>query len=246
MNLPKGTGADVIINPAKEGIFQYLMGLMGALIIESGDSGGFILTRNGEIISAYYQDKDGNYRGKSAIDHLMTAQGSESSKPQTFAMRTYGEDDFNEALTLSTRENLLLNDAIKESTETSLTSIGAEIPRGVPAYPDPATMTKIISQPGVIAVSAFYEGFPVQSLGNEDFEHVAARAEDLLRAGTRIAQDMSLGDLDQLTLETRENKIIIAPFGDLFICIIARADAQLGLLRVLLRSIQSDAAGATR
>ena len=97
-----------------------------------------------------------------------------------------------------------------------------------------------MSQPGVVAVSAFYEGFPVLSLGEADFEHVAARAEDLLRAENGIAQDMNLGQPKQLILETAENKFIIVPCGDLFICIITRADAQLGLMRVLLRSIQNE------
>ena len=69
---------------------------------------------------------------------------------------------------------------------------------------------------------------------------MAARAEDLLRAGTRIAQDMNLGQPNRLILETAENKFIIAPCGDLFLCIITRADAQLGLMRVLIRSIQTD------
>jgi predicted regulator of Ras-like GTPase activity (Roadblock/LC7/MglB family) len=116
-------------------------------------------------------------------------------------------------------------------------------PRHTPAFLDESTLTKIISQPGVVAVSAFYEGFPVQSLGEGDFEHVAARAEDLLRAGTKIAQDMNLGQPNQLILETADNKFIIAPCGDLFICIITRADVQLGLIRVLIRSIQNEVGG---
>jgi predicted regulator of Ras-like GTPase activity (Roadblock/LC7/MglB family) len=99
---------------------------------------------------------------------------------------------------------------------------------------------KIQSQPGVIAVSAFYEGFPVQSVGNGDFEHVAALAEDFFRAGTKIARDMGIGSVDQLILETAGNKCIIAPCGDLSLCILTTADAQLGLIRVVLRSIQKE------
>jgi predicted regulator of Ras-like GTPase activity (Roadblock/LC7/MglB family) len=103
---------------------------------------------------------------------------------------------------------------------------------------DEARLRKILGQPGVIAVSAFFEGFPVQSVGNEDFEHVAALAEDFLRAGTKIARGMGIGLPDQLILETPENKCIIAPCGDLSICILTNADAQLGLIRVVLKSIQ--------
>lgn len=99
---------------------------------------------------------------------------------------------------------------------------------------------KIQNQPGVIAVSAFYEGFPVQSVGRGDFEHVAASAEDFFRAGTKIACDMGIGSVDQLILETSDNKCIIAPCGDLSLCILTTADAQLGLIRVVLKSIQKE------
>ncbi len=118
---------------------------------------------------------------------------------------------------------------------------------GIPAHPggprllDEAHLMKIRVQPGVIAVSAFFEGFPVQSVGNEDFEHVAALAEDFMRAGTKIAHEMGIGNVDQLILETSGHKCIIAPCGDLSLCILTTADARLGLIRVLLQSVQKEA-----
>lgn len=54
---------------------------------------------------------------------------------------------------------------------------------------------------------------------------------------------MMIGNLDQLILETSTNKFIIAPCGDLYLCIFTRADAQLGLIRVVLKSIQREIAG---
>lgn len=106
--------------------------------------------------------------------------------------------------------------------------------------PDEAQLLKIRNQPGVIAVSAFFEGFPVQSVGDEDFEHVAALAEDFLRAGSKVACELGIGNVDQLILETSQNKCIIAPCGDLSLCVLTRSDAQLGLIRVLLRGIQKE------
>jgi predicted regulator of Ras-like GTPase activity (Roadblock/LC7/MglB family) len=111
---------------------------------------------------------------------------------------------------------------------------------GSPEYLDEDKLKKILIQPGVIAVSAFFEGFPVQSMGDADFEHVAASAEDFMRAGVKIAQDMNAGPLDQMILETAENKFIIAPCGDLFLCVFTTAETQLGLIRVILKSIQSE------
>lgn len=94
-------------------------------------------------------------------------------------------------------------------------------------------------QPGVLAVLAFYEGFPVKSVGNGDFEQVAAIAEDFLRAGERITTDMRLGVLDQITLEAGEKKCIIVPYGDLSLCMITRAGANLGLIRLAIRHLQA-------
>jgi predicted regulator of Ras-like GTPase activity (Roadblock/LC7/MglB family) len=112
---------------------------------------------------------------------------------------------------------------------------------GVPReFLDQSKLQKILSQPGVIAVSAFFEGFPVQSMGDADFEHVAASAEDFMRAGVKIAEDMKAGPLEQMILETADNKFIIAPCGDLFLCVFTTADTQLGLIRVVLKSIQSE------
>ena len=69
---------------------------------------------------------------------------------------------------------------------------------------------------------------------------MAASAEDFMRAGTKIAEEMNIGRLDQMILETAENKFIIAPCGDLFLCVFTTADAQLGLIRVVLKSIQAE------
>jgi predicted regulator of Ras-like GTPase activity (Roadblock/LC7/MglB family) len=244
MKLPAGTEGGVIINPQKEGMLQYLMAFKGVIMIDSGRGKGFILTRNGDLVAAYFKDKNGVYRGTSAVQNLMTAPGSDAGlHQQNFIMRVYGDEDFSEALEMCTKGGLLIETAPSEEAIAPASEKASVSPRHIPAFLDESTLTKIISQPGIVAVSAFYEGFPVQSLGEGDFEHVAARAEDLLRAGIRIAQDMNLGKPNQLILETADNKFIIAPCGDLFICIITRADVQLGLIRVLIRSIQNEVGG---
>ena len=92
-------------------------------------------------------------------------------------------------------------------------------------------------------MSTFFEGFPVQSIGDADFEHVAALAEDLMRAGAKISQELKIGELDQLILETAGNKLIIALCGDLYLCVFTTADAQLGMIRVVLKSIQQEIVG---
>ena len=192
MKLPTGTEGGVIINPQKEGMFQYLMAFKGVIMIDSGRGKGFILTRNGDLVAASFNDKYGVYRGASAVQNLMAAPGSDTGLPQqNFIMRVYGDEDFSTALEMCTKGGLLIGAAPSEETITPAPETLS--PPGLPLYSSINPPLQKSSATGVVAVSAFYEGFPVQSLGEGDFEHVAARAEDLLRAGIRIAQDMNLG-----------------------------------------------------
>ena len=94
-------------------------------------------------------------------------------------------------------------------------------------------------QPGVLAVLAFYEGFAVKTIGSGDFEKVAAIAEDFLRSGEKIISDMNMGGLDQITLEAGDKKCIVAPYGDLCICLITTGDVNLGLIRIMIRLLQA-------
>ncbi|HUK92442.1 MAG TPA: roadblock/LC7 domain-containing protein, partial [Methanomicrobiales archaeon] len=105
---------------------------------------------------------------------------------------------------------------------------------------DERMIQKILKQPGVIAVSTFFEGFAVQSAGRADFEQVAANAEDLFRAGKKIAREIDIGPLNQIILETGRGKLVIAPHGDLNVCVFTEPDANLGLIRVAIRSMQVD------
>jgi predicted regulator of Ras-like GTPase activity (Roadblock/LC7/MglB family) len=75
-------------------------------------------------------------------------------------------------------------------------------------------------------------------MGKEDFEQLAAVAEDFLRSGERVLSDMRMGVLDQITLEGREKKCIIVPYGDLSLCLITTSDANLGLIRLAIRHLQ--------
>ena len=115
-----------------------------------------------------------------------------------------------------------------------------ERPLREPPLLDERMIQKILKQPGVIAVSTFFEGFAVQSAGRADFEQVAANAEDLFRAGKKIAREIDIGPLNQIILETGRGKLVIAPHGDLNVCIFTEPDANLGLIRVAIKSMQVD------
>ena len=66
-------------------------------------------------------------------------------------------------------------------------------------------------------------------------------AEDLLRAGMKIASDIKMGNIDQIILETGLGKLIIAPYGDLYLCVYTAPDANIGLIRMTIKILQEEA-----
>ncbi len=180
---------------------------------------GVFLIEKGEILAAYFKDDYNLYAGESAVDFLR-------AKPLLeWHLQIVEHGELSEM-----HERAIADDwAVSGSANAKNKS---------PEVMDDEKLRRIVRQPGVITVSAFFEGFPVQSVGKGDFEHVSAIAEDLLKEGNLIAHDLGFGDLDQLILETRAGKFIIAPLGDLFVCVHTAADANLGLIRMALKSIQ--------
>ena len=249
MKFPAGTDGGTVSNPQDEGFIRELMSFVGAIEIETGSGHGFILTEKGKLISAYFSSDQGTFKGKQALNHMTL--DSDGTEEQTFSLRRYNPSEFSLAVRISGEEKLLLAD-VPAAAPHEAPTVPAAPAAPVKTAPSPVVpsdlldetrLRKIISQPGVIAVSAFFEGFPVLSIGDEDFEHVAASAEDFWRAGLKIAQEMKIGKPDQLILETAQNKFIIAPCGDLHLCIFTTAEAQLGLIRVVLKSIQKEITG---
>lgn len=253
MKFPAGTDGGTISNPQDEGFVRELMSFVGAIEIETNSGHGFILADKGRLIAAYFRSETGAFTGRDALSHM--TMDSDGMEGQTFSLRKYNPAELSLALRISREENLFIAGEEPEPPQAESPPVEPAVPQPpAPVKTAPAAsvpqdlldetrLKKIINQPGVIAVSAFFEGFPVQSIGEEDFEHVAASAEDFWRAGLKIAQEMKIGSLDQLILETAQNKFIIAPCGDLYLCILTTADAQLGLIRVVLKSIQKEITG---
>ena len=244
MKLPAGTDGGTITNPRDEEFFNALATFRGAVEIRTSSGTGFILVDEGRLQAAMFRTATDTHRGGNALS-IMTTDSDDDGSAQTFHLRTYNGEEFARALEICHQSGLIITaDETPPPADEPPQEKTAEKARdtaGAPPELDQSKLKKILTQPGVIAVSAFFEGFPVQSLGDADFEHVAASAEDFMRAGVKIAQDMNAGPLEQMILETAEHKFIIAPCGDLFLCVFTTADTQLGLIRVVLKSIQSEA-----
>jgi len=244
MKLPAGTDGGTITNPRDETFFDELTAFRGAVEIRTPAGTGFILVNEGKLIAAMFRTASGSFKGGGALSG-MTADTGDENGTHTFHLRKYNEVEFERALQICSDSGLLIapeesglpKTAVPEEAPSAEGQQESAAPR---EYLDQSKLQKILSQPGVIAVSAFFEGFPVQSMGDADFEHVAASAEDFMRAGVKIAEEMKAGPLEQMILETNDHKFIIAPCGDLFLCVFTTADTQLGLIRVVLKSIQSE------
>jgi predicted regulator of Ras-like GTPase activity (Roadblock/LC7/MglB family) len=224
MRLPRGNFAGVVSPSVEEETLQ-LQGFCGIIEIISDLNEGFLLLDLGEIAAAYFRDQTGDFRGIDA-DRRIDSLPLDTWTKSKLALWSYNQSELDEALIQCSRERLLLT-----GTKPGEVS-GIKRPFGVPG------LKRLLKQPGVVAVCAFNDGFSVQSIGEADPDQLAAVAEDLLRAGSRVVDELRTGGLDQIILESGKRKLIVVPQEDLHIAVLTRHDANLGLIRIALRNLQ--------
>jgi len=237
MKFPAGTDKGVVADPRNAAFIQELERFRGACQIETGSGSGFILIDCGRTAAAYFRAGEQVFFGNAALLFIRVPP-PEGMNFLELRVREYDDAEYSLAIQIAKYEHLICTPPEREETikERDLPVTSGTSPTLI----NEETLQKLMSIPGVIAVSAFFEGFPVQSVGDADFELVAVSAEDFMRAGTKIAHEMGVGDPRQLILETATCKFIIAPCGDLYLCIFTTADAQLGLIRVVLTGILAE------
>jgi len=227
MSLPEGTYAGVSADPLTEDHPDGARPFTGKVEVRTDEGKGILVVAKGQVTAARYQDGAGDHRGRDAVTYLLN-RSREIDLPVQYAQYRYSQEELREAIGTCREEGLSLNEEYGRVRE------------GGGALPEGALLMRLSGQPGVRAVSVFFEGFPVQSAGDGDFEQVAAMAEDFLRAGRTMAGNLRMGALDQIILESDQKKCIIAPYGDLFLCLLTDADANLGLIRLAVRNIQNE------
>ncbi|HOT03323.1 MAG TPA: roadblock/LC7 domain-containing protein [Methanolinea sp.] len=227
MSLPEGTYAGVSADPLREDHPDGARPFTGKVEVLTDEGKGLLVVVKGQVTAACYQDREGVHRGRAAVTYLLN-RSREIDLPVRYAQYHYSYDELQEANEICREEGLFLKGEDRRIVEP------------VVSGPDDTLLKRLSGQPGVRAVSIFFEGFPVQSAGDGDFEQVAAMAEDFLRAGRKVAENLRMGVPDQIILESDQKKCIIAPYGDLSICLLTDADANLGLIRLAMRSIQRE------
>ncbi|MEN6610242.1 MAG: roadblock/LC7 domain-containing protein [Methanoregulaceae archaeon] len=186
---------------------------------------GAILLESGCPAAAWVQSGTQFVEGKKALALLSAESESNRLEGNLFRAREYDGLELEKARLLCNRSWLIPSSGIGSRETCPEIAI------------DENKVSRILAQPGVLAISAFYEGFPVKSFGSADFEHIAVTAEDLVRAVRKMSLEMETGPVRQIILETDGHKFIIAPYGDLSVCVLTAGETPLGLIRVLLKDL---------
>jgi len=182
---------------------------------------GYLLVDKGTPIGAHFSDDFRQLKGDEALEYIQERPLLE------YEIKIYNADEMNLAINHCAAQGWMIPDSSTRRKPADTETLVTE-----------ETLLSIAKQRGVIVVSAFFEGFPVQSVGIGDFEYEAAIAEDLLRAGKKISDDLGIGPLDQMIIETPKGKYLIAPYHDLSLFVHATPDAHLGMIRLALKGIQ--------
>ena len=216
--LPEGREVANLKGPFKE-LIEFTGQIIAGVSVRGSNGDGYLLIEKGVPAIAQYNENGMELKGNDAIVFMREHPFFE------YTVSSYDESELREVITHSIRKNWLVDQ--KSLPEEKVTTLSEE-----------EKLERILRQPGVIAVSSFFEGFPINSRGDGDFEHAAAIAEDLLRAGAKISDDLGIGLLEQIILETPQGKCILAPFEDLYLVVLTSTDANLGLIRLAIKGVQ--------
>lgn len=228
MNLPDGRLVAESTATVADLLKEYGQHFKGCICVYRQEQGpgkaGYILMDNGTVLAASLASQGVNLYQLNALQRMMTLKGIRS-----------------EMIELSDNE---LQTFISEAPEAAINATpGALKKRAHPIAKEKAEYDHILSLltslPGVGAAALVADGLPVFQQGEADFEHIAAATEDMLRAGSRIAGELQLGTTDEIILETPGYKAIIAPVSDMLLCVLAKGDTNLGLIRMNIKNMQT-------
>ncbi len=98
-------------------------------------------------------------------------------------------------------------------------------------------MGRILSLPGVQAVSIFGRGGSLLSVGTTDLDSLVLFAEDIFDAAKRIRAVIPTGPLLHLTLQIPAGNVIVTPYFNEYLCIFTDPKVNLGRVRKILKEI---------
>ncbi|NMA10645.1 MAG: roadblock/LC7 domain-containing protein [Methanomicrobiales archaeon] len=253
-NLPDGTAIGEMQAPLRW-IFSHTTRFSGVVRIRMQDGEGFMLVRKGEPLAAQFMHPLKSLSGPAALKYF-------GSQPiLDFGLYRYEPGEMQAALAVSAEMQALLQpgngspvtgqsaendgqeDVVAETVENERqedTGAGAaehEVAASSGDEPDP--FGALLRHPGVTAVACFADGLCTSSVGKIDADYTVAIAEDLLRWAFRLESIApSHGEFVQMTIFYRDGNIIVAPYGNEYLCIITRPEVQFGRIRRMIREMQ--------
>lgn len=230
MKLPKGVFIDGSQKPLADVLRERSQGFKGLIhVYKDGGSGeGFMLVEDGNVLASAYTMMGITFYQLNALERMMSL-GDVSSE-------IYSYDDNDRKALLHSFPDSLITDGAEKPPEIKPQKVS---PPTAPGRFD-MLLSSIVSQEGVTAAALVADGFPVYQAGKHvDFEHVAVTTEDMIRAGARIASELQLGVTGQIILETSQNKVIIAQVEDMLLCVLARPEVSLGMVRLIIKNAQA-------
>ncbi|MCD1295938.1 distant relative of homeotic protein bithoraxoid [Methanocella sp. CWC-04] len=238
MKLPNGNFIAESKKPVPEVIREYSRDFKGFIKVYKAEgtrmSDGFILLEDGNITASAYSVQNIKLYQMNALERMMTLTDTVSE--------IYSCNDVEVDLIVRTYPESLIKSDIQKKTE-ELRSIMEEESRESSSAKGEGLfdmlLSNISSAPGVTATALVADGFPIFQNGSHvDFEHIAVATEDMVRAGMKITEELQLGKTDQIILETPQYKVVIAPISDMFLCVLAGKDVNLGLVRLMIKNAQ--------
>ncbi len=218
MIFPRGTYLGVVEDPLVDTVSGEKVPFSGRIEVLTKRGAGIFIAKDGEIIASCYREKDNEYHGFEAFSYLLRNMEGTTLEPR-FIQYRYSPEEMALAEELCFERGL----SIKESGKPK------KAPR---ARLDEKVLSRFMELPGVYAVLAFFEGFPVQTAGKGDFEKIAAIGEDFIRNAGKVAADIDLGNPRHVIIEGTRGRCVIARYDDLSLCILAGQTAHLGMIRL--------------
>ncbi|MCC7556696.1 MAG: roadblock/LC7 domain-containing protein [Methanoculleus marisnigri] len=224
-------------------IFSHTTRFSGAVRITMQDGKGFMLVQKGEPLAAQFMHPLKSLSGPSALKYF-------GSQPiLDFGLFRYEPREMQEALAVSAemqallqpgRESLVADHSGESNGHDIVTETEHEdtVPNDASPGEVPDSLGTLLKHPGVTAVACFADGLCTSSVGKIDAESTVAFAEDLLRWAIRLPSAApSNGAFVQMTLFYRGGNVVIAPYGDEYLCVFTRPEVQFGQVRRMIREM---------
>lgn len=241
MKLPYGNFIAETKKPIPDVLSEYSHGFRGCIHVLRAEDGraseGFILIEDGNVLASAY-----NLLSTITLYQMNALERMMALKDTQLKIYTYSEKDKSQLLELYPDAIIVGQGKKDEKPEEPAARADTYEAQEKQAAPYESMLSTVLLLPGVVATALVADGFPIYQKGEQqvDFEHIAVATEDMVRSGTRIATELQLGSTEQIILETPDYKAIIAPIDDMFLCVLAKADANLGLVRLSIKNVQNN------